>query len=62
MFNLNKLVMRNSTLRRGGFLSLLLLGFAISLAYAQESTITGKVVSVEEGALPGVISSYKVQD
>ena len=46
--------MRNSTLWRGGLLSLLLFGFAISLAYAQESTVTGKVISVEEGELPGV--------
>ncbi len=46
--------MRISTLWRGGLLSLLLFGFAISLAYAQESTVTGRVTSVEEGALPGV--------
>jgi TonB-linked SusC/RagA family outer membrane protein len=45
--------MRISTLWRGGMLSLLLFGFAISLAYAQ-STITGKVTSTEEGPLPGV--------
>ena len=46
--------MRISTLWRGGLLSLLLFGFAISLAHAQESTVTGKVTSEEEGALPGV--------
>ncbi len=46
--------MRNSTLWRGGKLALLLFGLAFSLAYAQERTITGKVTSAEEGALPGV--------
>lgn len=46
--------MRISTLWRSGFLSLLLFGLAFSLAYAQESTVTGKVTSAEEGALPGV--------
>ena len=46
--------MRISTLWRGGMLSLLIFGFAISLAYAQERTITGNVSSAEEGALPGV--------
>ena len=46
--------MRISTLWRGGLPSLLLVGFAISLAYAQESTVTGQVSSEEEGALPGV--------
>lgn len=46
--------MRISTLWRGGLLSLLLFGLAFSLAYAQESTVTGKVTSAEEGALPGV--------
>ena len=35
-------------------LSLLLFGFAISMAYAQETTITGNVSSAEEGPLPGV--------
>ncbi len=46
--------MRNSTLWRGGMLSLLLFGFAASFAYAQETTITGIVTSTEEGPLPGV--------
>ena len=46
--------MRISTLWRSGVLSLLLFGFAVSLAYAQDTTITGKVSSSEEGALPGV--------
>ncbi|MCK5134969.1 MAG: TonB-dependent receptor [Bacteroidales bacterium] len=36
--------MRNSTLWKSGILSLILLGFAISLTYAQEVTITGTVV------------------
>ena len=35
-------------------LSLLLFGFAISLAFAQERTVTGKVTSEGEGSLPGV--------
>ena len=46
--------MRNSTLWRGTMLSLLIYGLAFSLAYAQERTVTGKVSSDEEGALPGV--------
>ncbi len=46
--------MRNSTLSKGGLLSLLLFGLVFSLAYAQEATITGKVTSLEEGPLPGV--------
>ena len=46
--------MRISTLWRGGLLSLLLYGLAFSLAYAQETTITGVVSSEEEGPLPGV--------
>jgi len=45
--------MRNSISRRGGMLFLLLFGLAISFAYAQERTVTGKVTS-EEGGLPGV--------
>ncbi|MCK4700606.1 MAG: TonB-dependent receptor plug domain-containing protein, partial [Bacteroidales bacterium] len=45
--------MRNSILRRGGMLFLLLFGLAISFAYAQERTVTGKVTSAE-GVLPGV--------
>jgi TonB-linked SusC/RagA family outer membrane protein len=45
--------MRISTLWRGSMLSLLIFGMTFSLAYAQ-STVTGKVTSAEEGALPGV--------
>lgn len=45
--------MRNCILRRGSILFLLLFGFVISFAYAQERTVTGKVTS-EEGGLPGV--------
>lgn len=46
--------MRISTLWRGSMLSLLIFGMAFSLAYAQETTVTGNVSSAEEGALPGV--------
>ncbi len=46
--------MRISTLWRGGMLSLLIFGFAFSVAYAQERTITGTVTSADEGPLPGV--------
>lgn len=46
--------MRISTLWRGSMLSLLIFGMTFSLAYAQETTVTGKVTSSEEGALPGV--------
>ena len=46
--------MRISTLWRSGLLSLLLFGFAVSFAYAQDTTISGKVSSAEEGPLPGV--------
>ncbi|TAL61589.1 MAG: SusC/RagA family TonB-linked outer membrane protein [Bacteroidetes bacterium] len=46
---------RNSVfLWRRSILSLLIFGFAISLAFAQERTVTGKVTSEAEGALPGV--------
>ena len=45
--------MRNSIFRRGSMLFLLLFGLAISFAYSQERTVTGKVTS-EEGELPGV--------
>jgi len=41
-------------LRRGSLLMLLLLGFAIGMANAQEKTIKGKVTSEAEGPLPGV--------
>ncbi len=46
--------MRNSMLWRGGILFLFLFGFAISFAYAQERTVTGKVTSEEGESLPGV--------
>ena len=46
--------MRISTLWKGSLLSFLILGFAVSMTYAQEMTITGKVSSAEEGDLPGV--------
>ncbi|MEN8228188.1 MAG: SusC/RagA family TonB-linked outer membrane protein [Bacteroidota bacterium] len=46
--------MRNSILWRGGILSLLLIGFAVSFASAQERTVTGQVTSEEEGSIPGV--------
>jgi TonB-dependent starch-binding outer membrane protein SusC len=47
--------LRNSLfLWRKGILSLFLLGFAISMASAQQRTVTGKVTSATEGALPGV--------
>jgi TonB-linked SusC/RagA family outer membrane protein len=47
-------IMRKSTLWKSGVMSLLLLSFAISLAYAQARKITGTVTSEEEGPLPGV--------
>ena len=46
--------MRRSTLWKSGVLSLLLLGFALSVTFAQQRTVTGNVTSVEQGALPGV--------
>ena len=46
--------MRNSNLWKGGILSLLLLGMAISFASAQQRTVTGQVTSEEEGPIPGV--------
>ena len=46
--------MRNSAWWKSGFLSLLLFGFAISLTFAQERTVTGTVSSDVEGAIPGV--------
>jgi TonB-dependent starch-binding outer membrane protein SusC len=47
--------MRNSVfLWRRGVLSLLTFGFALSLAFSQQKTITGKVTSASEGPLPGV--------
>jgi TonB-linked SusC/RagA family outer membrane protein len=46
---------RNSLfLLRRSILSLLLLGFAISMACAQQKTVTGKVTSEAEGPLAGV--------
>ncbi len=47
--------LRNSVfLWRRSILSLLLFSFALSLAFAQERTVTGKVTSAAEGPLPGV--------
>ena len=47
--------MRNFvSLFRGSILSLLLFGFAVSLTFAQERTVTGKVTSADAGSLPGV--------
>lgn len=46
--------MRISTLWKRGVLSLLSIGLAFSLTYAQERSVTGKVTSEEEGPLPGV--------
>lgn len=47
--------MRNSTFWRGGILALLLFSFAITAAFSQERTVTGKVIASEgEETLPGV--------
>ena len=46
--------MRNSAWWKSGFLSLILFGFAISLTFAQETTVTGTVSSDMEGPIPGV--------
>ena len=46
--------MRNSAWWKSGFLSLILFGFAISLTFAQERTVTGTVSSDMEGPIPGV--------
>lgn len=46
--------MRRSTLWKGSVLSLLLLGFALSVTFAQQRTVTGNVTSEDQGALPGV--------
>jgi len=46
--------MRRSTLWKSGALSLLLLGFALSVSFAQQRTVTGTVTSEDQGALPGV--------
>ncbi|MBN1789343.1 MAG: SusC/RagA family TonB-linked outer membrane protein [Bacteroidales bacterium] len=47
--------MRNSaSFLRGSLLTLLLFGFAVGIASAQERTVKGKVTSEEEGPLPGV--------
>jgi len=46
--------MRNFAWWKSGFLSLILFGFAISLTFAQESTVTGSVSSDAEGPIPGV--------
>jgi len=47
-------IMRNSAWWKSGLLSLLLLGFAFSLTFAQERTVTGTVSSAAEGTIPGV--------
>ena len=39
---------------KSGFLSLLLLGFALSFTFAQQRTVRGTVTSEDQGALPGV--------
>ena len=46
--------MRKSAWWKSGFLSLILLGFAVSLTFAQEITVTGTVSSDAEGPIPGV--------
>ncbi len=46
--------MRNSACRKSVTLALLLFGFAVSLTYAQQRTVTGLVSSAEEGPIPGV--------
>jgi TonB-linked SusC/RagA family outer membrane protein len=46
--------MRNSAWWKSGVLSFLLFGFAISLTFAQERTVTGTVSSDAEGTIPGV--------
>jgi TonB-linked SusC/RagA family outer membrane protein len=39
---------------KSGILSLLLFGFAVSVTFAQQRTVTGTVTSEDQGALPGV--------
>ncbi|MDF1574755.1 MAG: SusC/RagA family TonB-linked outer membrane protein [Bacteroidales bacterium] len=46
--------MRNSAWWKSGFLTLILFGFAISLTFAQEITVSGTVSSDAEGPIPGV--------
>ncbi|MFP4095509.1 MAG: carboxypeptidase-like regulatory domain-containing protein, partial [Cyclobacteriaceae bacterium] len=46
--------MGNFTSYMRGMLFSLLAFFVVHLSYAQEKTVTGKVTSPEEGALPGV--------
>jgi len=46
--------MRNSAWWKSGIMSLILFGFAFSLTYAQERTVTGTVSSATEGPIPGV--------
>lgn len=46
--------MRKSAWWKSGFLSLILLGFAISSTFAQEITVSGSVSSDAEGPIPGV--------
>ncbi len=48
------LIMRKSSIWKSGLLSLLLIGFAFSLASAQQRTVTGQVSSDAEGPIPGV--------
>jgi TonB-dependent starch-binding outer membrane protein SusC len=47
-------IMRKSAWWKSGFLSLILLGFAFSMTFAQERTVTGTVSSETEGPIPGV--------
>ena len=46
--------MRTPTWWKSGLLALFLLGFAGSMAFAQQRTVTGTVTSEEEGPIPGV--------
>lgn len=54
MYSIMQTLRNSAFFLRGSILSLLLFGFAIGLANAQQRTITGKVTSEEEGPLPGV--------
>jgi len=47
-------IMRKSAWWKSGILSLILLGFAFSMTFAQERTVTGTVSSDAEGPIPGV--------
>ncbi len=46
--------MRTPTWWKSGLLALFLIGFAGSMAFAQQRTVTGTVSSEEEGPIPGV--------